>query len=75
MLEDPLSTQRYQKAKFINITLEPSDKIFGTAYDEVVTNNELGLSNCFIGMKMSDKVNAEHNVTPAHELFIFIKIV
>ena len=25
--------------------------------------------NDFIGMKMSDKVNAEHNVTPSHELF------
>lgn len=69
MLQDPLSTQRYEKAKFINITLEASNKVFGMAYDEVLTNNELGLSNCFIGMKMSDKVNAEHNVTPSHELF------
>ncbi|WP_301099223.1 hypothetical protein [Otariodibacter sp.] len=69
MLEDPLSSQRYDKAKFINITIEYSDKIFGTAYDEVVTNNELGLSNCFIGMKISNKVNAIKNVTPAHELF------
>ena len=69
MLQDPLATQRYEKAKFINITLELSDKVFGVAYDEVLTNNELGLSNCFIAMKMSDKVNAEYNVTPAHELF------
>lgn len=69
MLDDPISTQRYDKAKFINITLESSEKVFGTAYDEVVTNKELGLSNCFIGMKMSDKVSAAQNVTPAHELF------
>ncbi len=68
-LKKPLSTQRYYLAKFINITIEESNKIYGVAYDEVTTNKELGLSNCFISMKLSSQINPVHNFTPAHELF------
>lgn len=68
-LSFPLNTDRYKKAKFINITLEESDKVYGIAYDEVVANKHSDISDCFVGMKISSKVDPKHNVTPSHELF------
>lgn len=68
-LYEPLSTNRYRKANFINIVIEDSDKKFGAAFDEVRTNNNLGQSNCFIAMKMSSQKRADNSLTPSHELF------
>lgn len=68
-LNAPLNTDRYKKAKFINITLEESDKVYGITYDEVVANKHSDISDCFVGMKISSKVDPKHNVTPSHELF------
>ena len=68
-LNAPLNTDRYKKAKFINITLEESDKVYGITYDEVVANKHSNISDCFVGMKISSKVYPKNNVTPSHELF------
>lgn len=68
-LTAPLDNPRYQKAHFINVNMIEAQKAYGRAYDEVVKNKNDKVSACHIIMELSNQVNAEHNVTPAHELF------
>ena len=68
-LPSPLSQPRYRQAQYINIMVESGKTAYGVTYDEVVTNQQLGLSNCFVSMKLSNHIAAATNPTPAHELF------
>ena len=66
-LTPALQMPRYQQAEFIMVILRTDQTRGGQAYDEVVRNP--AVSGCHIRMALGGRVDAAHNLTPAHELF------